>query len=111
MKVHINKEMVLPHLRHIFTRENPVQCYFGSASSGKSYQIMMMSVLWALQGRTVLIARKEGSQLRRSVWSEVKKAMERMNLDQYFDVQTVLYQYTIKRIDQEMAIVVSRNND
>jgi len=45
---------------------------------------------------TYLIARKEGSQLRRSVWSEVKKAMERMNLDCYFDIQVSLNQMVSK---------------
>ena len=48
---------------------------------------MMYSVLWAMQGRAVLIARKEASQVRRSVWSEVLKAMRRMGLEDYFDIQ------------------------
>ena len=96
MKININPKMFLKTLKNVFTRENPVQIYFGSASSGKSYNIMMMAVFWALQGRTVLIARKEQSQLRRSVWAEVKKAMIRLSLDKYFDLQISQFQMLSK---------------
>jgi phage terminase large subunit len=41
-------------------------------------------MLWALQGRNIIIARKEGNQIMRSVWSEVKKGIERNNLEKYF---------------------------
>ncbi len=96
MKITINDKLFLKTLIDAFNRENPVQIYFGSASSGKSFNIMMMAVFWALQGRTVLIARKEQSQLRRSVWSEVKKAMTRLNLEKYFDLQISQFQMLSK---------------
>jgi phage terminase large subunit len=85
MKIRINPEMFLPYTRDWLDKTTPVQIYFGSASSGKSYQIMHYAVIWALRGEAILITRKEASQLRRSVWSEVKKAISNMGLDHLFD--------------------------
>ncbi len=96
MKITINPLIFLKTLIKAFFRENPVQIYFGSASSGKSFNIMMMAVFWALQGRTVLIARKEQSQLRRSVWAEVKKAMTRLKLERFFELQISQFQMLSK---------------
>jgi len=96
MRIIMNPKMFLQTLKSVFSRDHPVQIYFGSASSGKSYNIMMMAVFWALQGRTVLIARKEQSQLRRSVWAEVKKAMTRLGLEKYFDLQISQFQMLSK---------------
>ena len=87
MNIKINKKKVLPHLRPLLKSSKPVYILFGSASSGKSYQMMANAVLWAMEGRNVLIARKEGARIKGSVWSECKKAMSRMGLEKYFDVR------------------------
>ena len=87
MRVIVNKDNVLPHLRPLYNTDKPVTILFGSASSGKSYQMMTNAVLWALEGRNILIARKEGARIKGSVWSECKKAISRMNLEKYFNIR------------------------
>ena len=85
MKINVNNKMRLPHLRYLYNTDCPITILYGSASSGKSYDIIgINAMLWALEGRNIIIARKEGNQIMRSVWSEVKKGIERNNLEKYF---------------------------
>ena len=86
MKISINKDTMLPHLLPLFEDTHPVTILFGSASSGKSYTMMTYSVLWALRGQALLIARKQANQIRKSVLLEVKKAIDRMGLKDFFHI-------------------------
>lgn len=73
-------------LEKFFDNDTPNQIIFGSAGSSKSYPIFSFCVLWMLQGRSILVTRKVARTLRKSVFSEICKAISRMGLDQYFDI-------------------------
>jgi phage terminase large subunit len=69
-----------------FNKKQRRQIYFGGGSSGKSFTFMNFAVLWALEGRTILVIRKVGATIRQSVWSECTVAIERLGLQKYFDI-------------------------
>jgi len=64
--------------------DTPTQVVFGSSSAGKSYSYMHYAALWAMQGRTIVIARKVARHIKKSVYSEVSKAMRRMGFSKAF---------------------------
>lgn len=86
MNIKINKTMFNEQFLELYNKDTPTQLIFGSASSGKSYSIMHFAVLWALEGRNVIIARKQQNQIRRSVFSEIKKAITNLKLNDYFKI-------------------------
>jgi len=60
---------------------------FGGGSSGKSYTLHRMAILWALQGRSILIIRKIGATLEKSSWAEVFYGIYEMGLTDLFDIR------------------------
>ena len=86
VNISINKKMFNDAYLELYTRDTPVQIIFGSASAGKSYSIMHWVVLWALNGRNIIVARKHQNQLRRTVFSEITKAISNLELDKYFEI-------------------------
>ena len=70
----------------LLNNDTPTQILFGAASSwaGKSYSMMHFTVMWALRGRTILVARKIGRTIRRSVFAEIVKAISFLKADEYF---------------------------
>ena len=58
----------------------------GGASAGKSWSVMRMAILWALEGRTVLIARKIGATITKSTYAEIMLGISDMGLSKYFSI-------------------------
>lgn len=86
MKIKINKKLYDKVYLPLFDKEQRTQIYYGGGSSGKSFTFMNYALLWALEGRSVLVVRKVAATLRHSVWSECMVALEALNLMQYFDI-------------------------
>lgn len=87
MELIINKKLFnTKPLEKFYDNDTPNQIIFGSAGSSKSYPIFSFCVLWMLQGRSILVCRKVARTLRKSCFSEVCKAINRMGLSQYFDI-------------------------
>ena len=70
--------------RSLLNNETRMVLLPGGASSGKSYSIMRMAILWALQGRSILVARKVGATITNSVWSEIVFGIHDMGLTHLF---------------------------
>ncbi|MFD1407532.1 PBSX family phage terminase large subunit [Kroppenstedtia eburnea] len=63
------------------------QIFFGGSSSGKSFFLAQRTVLDVLQGeRNYLVARNVLSTVKKSVFNEIKKAINNMNLSSVFKV-------------------------
>lgn len=73
-------------LEKFYNNDIPTQILFGSAGSSKSYPIFNFVVLWMMEGRSILVTRKVARTLRKSVFSEVCKAIHRLGLNTYFDI-------------------------
>lgn len=82
----INKKSLNEKYLPIYEDDTPTQIYFGAASAGKSYSVFNFVVLWMLQGRSILCTRKISTTLRKSVFSEVCKAIHRLKVSNYFDI-------------------------
>lgn len=63
-----------------------VQVFFGGSSSGKSYFLAQRTVLDCLSGRNYLVLRNVARTIRASSWNECMKAIGRMKLKTWFDV-------------------------
>ncbi|MBQ8082481.1 MAG: PBSX family phage terminase large subunit [Clostridia bacterium] len=77
-----------PVYRPYLTDTHRYQIFFGGSSSGKSVFLATRAVLDVLQGRNILVARKVGHTLRASVWNEVGKAIDRLGIQDQFDIRT-----------------------
>lgn len=86
MKIKINPKLFDKVYLPYFNKTQRTQIYYGGASSGKSFTFMNYALLWAMEGRSVLVIRKVAATLRHSVWSECLVALEALNLTQYFDI-------------------------
>ncbi len=82
----------VPHLQNM----HRYQIYYGGSSSGKSVFLASRCVLDAMQGRNYLVVRGVGKTIRGSCWNEIIKAMGRMGLRDYFDVQKTEFTITCK---------------
>lgn len=85
MHIKINSKIFNPKYLPIFNDDTPTQIIFGAAAAGKSYPIMHWVVLWALQGRTIMVCRKVARYIKKSVYPEVSKAMRRLKVSDMFD--------------------------
>ncbi|MCF8012571.1 MAG: PBSX family phage terminase large subunit [Clostridiales bacterium] len=87
MKIEVNKKLFIPTFLKLFNKEQRYQIIFGGAGSGKSYNIFTMSVLWAIQGRSILVVRQNQSHLKKSVFTEINKAIGKLGMRKgYFDI-------------------------
>lgn len=62
------------------------QIFFGGSSSGKSYFLAQRTVYEVAQGINYLIVRKVGNTVRKSVFNEIVKAIDNMNLLNSFQI-------------------------
>lgn len=80
------------------------QIFYGGSSSGKSYFLAQRIILDLLQGeRNYLIIRNVMATIRLSVFNELKKAISRMGVDDYFKVNESTY--TITCLDNERQAI------
>lgn len=86
MNLRINKNILNEKYLQFYTDDTPTQLIFGSAGSSKSFSILTFTVLWALSGRSIIIARKINRSLRKSVFSEIVKAISRLKVTDYFEI-------------------------
>jgi len=82
----INPKVINPIYRQFYNKDKRTQIIMGGGSSGKSYSIMTFAVLWALEGKSILIVRKVAATLKHSAWAEVLVAISRLKLDNYFSI-------------------------
>lgn len=70
-----------------------LQIYYGGSSSGKSYFLVQRMLTDVLHGRNYLVIRKVQREIKRTVFTEVTKAITRMGLTNLFKIN--LSDYTI----------------
>lgn len=99
MKIKINPDIFNKKYIPFYSDDTPTQIIFGSAGSSKSYSIFSFAALWALQGRSILVSRKVARTIRKSCFSEVVKAISRLGLIKFFDVNKTELTITSKITD------------
>jgi len=62
------------------------QIRMGGSSSGKSYSEFTMAPIWAMQGHSILIVRRNASSISKSVWLQLKKSIKKMGLSEFFKI-------------------------
>lgn len=60
------------------------QIYYGGSSSGKSYQMMLYALLWAMEGRNILWCRQTLTSITDSSWAEAEAIISAYDLDDFF---------------------------
>lgn len=65
-----------------------LQIYFGGSSSGKSFFICQKIILDNMRGVNWLVCRNVANTIRKSTFNEIKKAISRMGLSDFYKVNT-----------------------
>ena len=87
MKLNIDPDVFNPiYLKHQIGNQNSTQIYFGGSSSGKSYSLAQRVVFDVLMGRNYLIVRQTAGSIKRSCFNEITKAINGLEMRDYFDV-------------------------
>ena len=86
MKLRINPNLVNTHFKGALHNDVRYQIYFGGSSSSKSFSLFSFVPIWCLEGRSILIIRSNDAHITRSVWSETIKAISRLKLTKYFNI-------------------------
>ena len=86
MNINFDQRLINKKFRSISTRDTRTQIYFGGAGSSKSFSVFTYSVIWALQGKSILCIRHNDAHITRSIWSEVTKAITRLKLSRFFSI-------------------------
>lgn len=84
----LSKKIFNPiYLKHAIQNQNSRQVYFGGSSSGKSFFLAQRVILDILTtSRNYLICRETLNSLRKSTWNEIRKAIQRFKIQQYFSI-------------------------
>jgi phage terminase large subunit len=74
------------YIEHVHAQQD-IQIFFGGSSSGKSYFLAQRCILDVVQSkRNYLICRKVARTMRKSVYNEIIKTIERFNMAKLFEV-------------------------
>lgn len=86
IKLDIKKNVFLPvYQPYVEDYSKRYNIYYGGRGSGKTIFIIQKILIKGLkEKRTVLLMRKYGTSLKYSVWKELKQAISRFKLTQYF---------------------------
>lgn len=88
MAIHLNikPSVFLPvYQPYVEDYENRYNVYFGGRGSGKTIFVLSKLLIKGLkEKRTILLMRKYGTTLKFSVWKELKEAVSRFKLNQWF---------------------------
>ena len=91
------------YLEHQMDNDNRTQVYFGGSSSGKSVSLAQRTVLDVFKGdRNYLIVRQVQSTIKKSVFNEVTKAINRFKLKEYFNINKSDLIITCKENDKQI---------
>ena len=86
MEFVLSPTLVNKRFRVALNKKQRYQIYFGGSSSSKSYSIWTFTVFWILEGRSILAIRENDAHIKKSIFSEVTKAISRNNLSKYFRI-------------------------
>lgn len=88
IQLNIDKSVFLPVYRpYIFDHSCRYSIYYGGRGSGKTRFCITKLLIKGLQEqRTILLMRKVYRKCKDSVWTELKAALDRLKVRQYFDI-------------------------
>lgn len=103
IKINLNpKGLINDVYLPLLDAEQQTQIVYGGSSSGKSVAIAERIVLDNLKGRNTLVLRNVARTLSKSVWNEIIKAIELLELGQFFNIgkteMVITNKYTRKQI-------------
>jgi phage terminase large subunit len=98
IQLNIDKSVFLPVYRpYIFDYQNRYNIYYGGRGSGKTHFLLTKLLIKGLQEkRTILLMRKVYRKCKDSVWAELKSAMDRLKVRQFFDLYEGEYRAVCK---------------
>lgn len=82
----INRNIINKRFRGVFTNDCRYQLYFGGSSSSKSYSVWTVAVMNILEGRSILAIRENDAHIKKSIFNEINKVINRHNLNEYFKI-------------------------
>lgn len=87
INLHIKKSIFLPCFQpYIEDYSSRYNVYYGGRGSGKTVFVLTKLLIKGLkEKRMILLMRKETNKLKDSVWKELKEAISRFKLDDYFE--------------------------
>lgn len=87
--IKFDKRLLNRKFRFLLNRkyDRPLTIMKGGSSSGKTYNLSQAVPSWIMSGHNLLIARESGNTLRRSIFTEIVKAIERQDLMKYFTIR------------------------
>jgi len=86
LSIKIDPRTINPSYMDVYDCDTPIQIVYGGSSSGKSHAIARFTILWALKGRNILVARQVARTIRKSVFNELTKAISSLKLTKYFTI-------------------------
>ena len=81
IEITVNK-IYLPYLE----KQTRIQIFFGGSSSGKSVFLAQRTILDVLKGRNYLVVRKVARTIRQSIFNELCKVINDMDLNSQFPI-------------------------
>lgn len=90
--------------------DRPLTIMKGGSSSAKTYSISQVVPAWILSGHNILIARESGNTLRRSIFTEIVKSIERQGLQKYFTIRYTQL-YIQSRVSAGCAMFVATSDE
>jgi len=111
INIKIDSRLINSAYRSLYTNDTPLQIIYGGSSSGKSFAIASNIVLYALQGRNILIARQVAVTIRKSVYNEIVKVINRYKLKEYFNISKTDLVITSKVTSGSIVFVGCDDNE
>lgn len=75
-------DVYLPYLNC----DKHIQIFYGGSSSGKSFFLAQRTVLDNLKGMNYLICRNVANTIRKSIFNEIVKAIQSLNVSKYYTI-------------------------
>jgi len=85
--IRINPSSVSKIYHNILNWDKRINHVMGGASSGKSYTMMLYALLWAIQGRNILICRQTLASMTDSTWADLKAHIDTYELEDLFEIR------------------------
>lgn len=85
--IRLNPKSVSSVYHQVLTWDKRINLVFGSASSGKSFTTYLYCLVWAMQGRNILICRQTLASMTDSTWADLKGHINDYDLEEFFTVK------------------------
>ena len=93
-----------------YNKLKSINFIYGGSSSGKTFSAVQFAIFQALEGRAILAIRETMAQARKTIFIEIKKEIDRLNLNKYFDINLSNMKFVSNISKGEIAVLGTDNN-